>query len=70
MVGPSDVPPPQLPLYMRDGYAVFELRQPASDNDPRTRDWLDRQTVRPRTLEIYQWALRNHLLPYFGRRLD
>jgi hypothetical protein len=31
-------------------------------------DWLERQTVRPRTLEIYRWALNVHLLPYFGRR--
>jgi integrase len=30
--------------------------------------WLERQTVRPRTLEIYSWALRCHLIPYFGRR--
>jgi site-specific recombinase XerD len=30
--------------------------------------WLERQTVRPRTLEIYSWALRQHLNPYFGRR--
>ena len=30
--------------------------------------WLERQTVRPRTLEIYRWALKNHLIPYFGRR--
>jgi integrase len=34
-------------------------------------EWLERQTVRPRTLEIYTWALRQHLLPHFGqRRLD
>ena len=32
------------------------------------REWLDRQTVRPRTLEIYAWALNKHLIPYFGRR--
>src|SRR5207237_10062403 len=31
-------------------------------------EWLDRQTVRPRTLEIYRWALNVHLLPCFGRR--
>jgi hypothetical protein len=31
-------------------------------------EWLERQTVRPRTLEIYNWALNTHLLPYFGRR--
>ena len=34
-------------------------------------EWLERQTVRPRTLEIYSWALTQHLLPHFGqRRLD
>jgi integrase len=32
------------------------------------REWLGRQTVRPRTLEIYSWALNQHLIPYFGRR--
>ena len=32
------------------------------------REWLERQTVRPRTLEIYSWALNQHLIPYFGRR--
>jgi integrase len=32
------------------------------------REWLERQTVRPRTLEIYRWALDVHLVPYFGRR--
>jgi len=33
--------------------------------------WLDRQDRRPRTLERYSWALRCHLIPYFGpRRLD
>jgi integrase len=31
-------------------------------------EWLERQTVRPRTLEIYRWALSRHLNPYFGRR--
>jgi integrase len=31
-------------------------------------EWLGRQTVRPRTLEIYKWALTTHLIPYFGRR--
>lgn len=32
------------------------------------RDWLERQTVRPRTLELYTWALNQHLIPHFGRR--
>jgi integrase len=31
-------------------------------------EWLERQTVRPRTLEIYTWALNQHLIPAFGRR--
>src|SRR5579884_1068288 len=31
-------------------------------------EWLDRQTVRDRTREKYSWALRQHLIPYFGRR--
>src|SRR5204863_549848 len=34
-------------------------------------EWLERQTLRTRTLEIYRWALTQHLIPYFGpRRLD
>src|SRR5439155_25277390 len=34
-------------------------------------EWLERQTLRPRTLEIYTWALTQHLIPSFGpRRLD
>jgi integrase len=31
-------------------------------------EWLERQTLRPRTLELYRWALGKHLIPYFGRR--
>src|SRR5262249_50164243 len=31
-------------------------------------EWLERQTVRGRTLDLYRWALTNHLVPYFGRR--
>jgi trehalose monomycolate/heme transporter len=42
VVGPSDVPPERLPLYLRNGYAVMEVQQPAGDNDPRTQRWLDR----------------------------
>jgi integrase len=35
------------------------------------REWLERQEVRPRTRDVYRWALERHLLPYFGRqRLD
>jgi trehalose monomycolate/heme transporter len=39
--GVLDVPPPLAPLYLRDGYAVFEVQQPAADNDDRTHRWLD-----------------------------
>jgi uncharacterized membrane protein YdfJ with MMPL/SSD domain len=28
-------------MYERDGYAVFEIQQPAADNDARTQRWLD-----------------------------
>src|SRR5437763_9280340 len=31
-------------------------------------EWLDRQSCRDRTREKYSWALREHLVPYFGRR--
>src|ERR671936_2673095 len=30
--------------------------------------WLERQPVRARTREVHSWALREHLIPYFGRR--
>jgi RND superfamily putative drug exporter len=32
---------------MRGGYAVYELQQPAGDNDPATRQWLDRLEATP-----------------------
>jgi integrase len=31
-------------------------------------DWLERQPVRERTRDVHSWALREHLIPYFGRR--
>ncbi len=31
-------------------------------------EWLERQPCRDRTREKYEWALRQHLVPYFGRR--
>jgi len=40
--GPADVPAPELPLYFHPGWAVYELEQPAGDNDQRTHRWLDR----------------------------
>jgi integrase len=30
--------------------------------------WLERQEVRPRTRELYVWALEQHLIPRLGRR--
>lgn len=31
-------------------------------------EWLERQPVRERTREVHSWALRKHVIPYFGRR--
>ncbi len=31
-------------------------------------EWLERQSTRDRTREVHSWALRQHLIPYFGRR--
>jgi uncharacterized membrane protein YdfJ with MMPL/SSD domain len=42
VTGVQDVPPSLAPLYLRNGYAVFEVLQPAPDNDDRTHAWLDR----------------------------
>jgi uncharacterized membrane protein YdfJ with MMPL/SSD domain len=42
VTGVEDVPPALAPLYLRNGYAVFEVQQPAPDNDDRTHAWLDR----------------------------
>lgn len=42
VTGAPSVPPQEWGLYLGHGYAVFTLTQPAGDNDPRTRDWLDR----------------------------
>jgi RND superfamily putative drug exporter len=39
--GPAEVPTRLAPLYWRHGYAVFEIQQPAGDNDDRTHRWLD-----------------------------
>jgi trehalose monomycolate/heme transporter len=42
VTGVQDVPPALAPLYLRNGYVVFEVQQPAPDNDDRTHAWLDR----------------------------
>jgi integrase len=31
-------------------------------------EWLELQACRARTREVHSWALREHLIPYFGRR--
>jgi integrase len=49
-----------------------ELIQPTRETlNEYAHAWLERQDVRPRTKEIYSWALERHLLPRLGhRRLD
>jgi RND superfamily putative drug exporter len=42
VTGVADVPPALAPLYLSNGYAVFEVQQPAPDNDDRTHAWLNR----------------------------
>jgi integrase len=55
----------ELRLRRRRGERIQPCRQTFAHY---AEEWLDRQTVKPRTLEIYSWALRKHLIPYFGRR--
>jgi integrase len=55
----------ELRLRRRRGERIEPCRQ---SFEQYAREWLERQTVRPRTLEIYTWALNQHLIPYFGRR--
>jgi integrase len=55
----------ELRLRRRRGERIEPTRQTFEEY---AREWLDRQTVRPRTLELYRWALNQHLIPYFGRR--
>ena len=55
----------ELRLRRRRGERVEPTRQTFEQH---ANEWLARQTVRPRTIEIYSWALRQHLIPYFGRR--
>jgi integrase len=58
----------ELQLRRRRGERIEPTRQTFAEY---AEEWLERQTVRPRTLEIYGWALKQHLIPYFGRhRLD
>jgi integrase len=55
----------ELRLRRRRGERIEPNRQTF---DQYATEWLDRQQARPRTLELYSWALRVHLIPYFGRR--
>jgi hypothetical protein len=55
----------ELRLRRRRGGRIEPTRQTFEQY---AREWLERQSVRPRTLELYRWALDKHLLPYFGRR--
>ena len=45
--GPGSVPPEAAPLYFRPPYAVYEVDQPAADNDHRTREFLDHLRNQP-----------------------
>jgi integrase len=55
----------ELMLRRRRGERIEPTRQTFAEY---AAEWLERQNVRPRTLEIHSWAIRQHLLPYFGRR--
>lgn len=55
----------ELLLRRRRGERVEPTRQTFAQYG---REWLERQDVRPRTRELYTWALEQHLIPYFGRR--
>ena len=55
----------QLRLRRRRGERIEPIRQTFADY---AREWLERQDVRPRTREVYSWALEQHLIPRLGRR--
>ncbi len=55
----------ELRLRRRRGERIEPIRQTFAEY---ARDWLERQDVRPRTREIYGWALEQHLIPRLGRR--
>jgi integrase len=55
----------ELRLRRRRGERIEPTRQLFAEY---AREWLERQDVRPRTLEKYDWALERHLIPHFGRR--
>lgn len=55
----------ELRLRRRRGERIEPTRQ---SFELYAREWLERQSVRPRTHELYSWALNQHLIPHFGRR--
>jgi integrase len=55
----------QLRLRKRQGERIEPTRQTFEHY---ARAWLERQQVRPRTRELYVWALEQHLIPRFGPR--
>src|SRR5438132_2805328 len=55
----------ELLLRRRRGQRIEPTRQTFEQY---AREWLERQDVRARTHEKYQWALERHLLPRLGRR--
>src|SRR5919108_4413201 len=55
----------ELMLRRRRGERLEPLRQSFEEY---AWAWLERQPVRERTREVHSWALREHLIPYFGRR--
>ncbi len=61
----AEVKRAELRLRRRRGERIEPTRQLFAEY---AHEWLGRQDVRPRTLEKYEWALRRHLIPHFGRR--
>src|SRR6266540_7073233 len=55
----------ELRLRRRRGERIEPIRQTFAEY---AWEWLERQPVRERTREKHRWALREHLIPYFGRR--
>jgi integrase len=55
----------QLRVRKRQGERIEPTRQTFEQY---ARAWLDRQEVRPRTRELYVWALEQHLIPRLGQR--
>ena len=55
----------ELRIRRRRGERIQPSRQTFAEH---ATEWLERQNARPRTLELYAWALTVHLIPYFGRR--